>query len=142
MGGRCRSPLPLLFLIKKTSDREIPIHAIAGIPLRGRGIRVDVVLEELAIHPCFEVDIVDRGQCGPGWQRLLSLISENDLAMIGLLTRETAFVHEVMVMVMSTQQHEIVETRVTAIGPVLDVMSIDESVVRAARKTASLVAKT
>ena len=140
MGGRCRSPLPLLFLIKKTSDREIPIHAIVGIPLRGRGIRVDVVLEELAIHPCFEVDIVDRGQCGPGWQRLLSLISKDDLAMIGFLASETAFVHEVMVM--STQQHEIVETRVTAIGPVLDVMSIDESVVRAARETTSLVAKT
>ena len=98
------------------------------------------MLEELAIHPCFEVDIVDRGQCGPGRQRLSSLISENDLAVFGFLASEPAFVHEVMMA--STQQHQIVETRLTAIGPVPDVMTIDEFMVRAARKTASLVAKT
>jgi hypothetical protein len=49
----------------------------------------------------------------------------------------TAFVDETMMV--SAKQHEIVEFRFTTIGPVVNVVGVDETGVRAARETATPV---
>jgi hypothetical protein len=54
-----------------------------------------------------------------------------------LFATEAALVHESMMM--ATQQHEIIETRLSAITPVPDVVSVDEMPVGSARETASFV---
>src|SRR5215831_10377484 len=43
-------------------------------------------------------------------------------------------------MVVTAEQHEVVESSLAAIGPMLDVMRVDEARARAARETAALVA--
>jgi hypothetical protein len=68
---------------------------------------------------------------------LLSLIFEIDFSISGFLAGESTFMNKVMMV--PAEQHQVVQTGVSPVGPVFDVMSIDESGVRAARKATTIV---
>ena len=68
---------------------------------------------------------------------MLSLVVEIDLAVSRLLAGESTFVNKVMMV--PAEQHEVVQTGFPAVGPVFDVMTIDETGVGTARKAATAV---
>lgn len=55
------------------------------------------------------------------------------------LHAEAAFVHQAVMM--AAQQHEVVERGFAAVGPVLNMMGIDEAMSSAPRKAAAAVAE-
>lgn len=62
----------------------------------------------------------------------MASIDEIDFAFSAFPAVEAALVHEVMVM--AAQQHEVIQARLAALRPVLNVMAIDKLVVGAARE--------
>ena len=119
----------------------MPIHLLASVPFGVAALPFFGGREELSIQPLLHVVIAgDFGQIGPALQGSVALVGEIDLSISRFLASEAAFVDEVMMA--PAERHEIIQTGLTAIGPVFDVMSIDEFGVGAARKAATPVANT
>jgi len=70
-------------------------------------------------------------------EALLALIDEVDLAASTRAAIETTLVDEMVVK--AAQQHEVVETGLTAVGPVPDVVAVAELVAGTAREAAAAV---
>ena len=70
-------------------------------------------------------------------ESLFSSISKVDLAVLALAAIVATLVNQVVME--ATQQHEVVETGLTTVGPVLDVMTVNELVMGAAREAAAAV---
>ena len=115
----------------------MPVHAFTGVPLCGTGLRFGAILHNFAIEPGVDFVRIDPRQHGEVRQRLVPLILEQNFTVPGLFTAKATLVHDVMVV--PAQQNKVVETGLTAIGPVPDVVSVHKTVVRAARKTTALV---
>jgi len=104
----------------------------------GTPVCTDMAFKELTVYPRVHVVIQTHAwQHCPLIEPLLSLVPEADFTVTGLLTDETTLVHEVMMV--PPQHDEVIETGLTALGPVLDVVTIDKSCVGAARELTSLV---
>ena len=123
----------------------MPVHSFAGLPscrtTRSRstgGFAVDVRLEDFAIYPLLYVIVrCDTRHRGGRLQRTLALILKADLSIGRILANKAALVNEVMMM--PAEHYQVVQTRFTAISPVLYMVSIDKSRVGAARKATTLV---
>jgi hypothetical protein len=68
---------------------------------------------------------------------LRSLVLKADFSVSRLLAGEASFVNKVVMM--SAEHHQVVQTCLTAIRPVLYVVSIDEASVGTARKATTFV---
>ena len=105
----------------------VPIHGFAGIPLGRTGLASDVGFGMFSVHPG-ERFLQGRGfWSGEVLKSLCSSIFEPDLTIRALLAVETTFMNEVMMV--SAEQNQVVETRFTPIGPVNNVVTVDEPVV-------------
>ena len=68
---------------------------------------------------------------------MLSLVSEFDITVVSLLTNKPTLVNKVVMV--SAKQYQVVQTRFTTVRPVLYVVSVDKSGVRAAWEATSFV---
>ncbi len=108
------------------------------MPLRDAGIRVDCQIRYFREHPVGQFPIgVDRVQRDRLGQGPLTTIQEHQFAARISLARETAFVHQAMMM--PAELHQIVETGLAAVGPVLDVVPVDKALERTAGKAAAVI---
>ena len=116
----------------------MPIHIRPCLPFGCAGLAVNIRLEELAIHPMLHIIVCGDPRHGRRClQCLYSLVLEADFSISGLPADEASFVNKVVMM--SAEHHQVVHTRLAAIGPVMYVVSIDKSSVRTARKATTFV---
>ncbi len=116
----------------------MPVHALPGLPSGDARFAVDIRLEILSINPSLHIIIrSDARHSARCVQCLLSLVLKADFSIGSLRTNKPALVNE---MVMMPAKHDqVIQTRFTAIGPVLYVVSVDKSGVRAAWEATSFV---
>lgn len=53
-------------LLKQMTYREIPIHSLAGVPLRPTGVGINSFVEELSVQPVLNILIFDSRLRCPG----------------------------------------------------------------------------
>ena len=116
----------------------MPIHIRPRLPFSGAAFAVYVRLEEFAIHPMLHIIVCSDSRHHWRWlQCFCALVSKANFTITGLLADEASFMNKVVMM--SAEHHQIVHTRLAAIGPVMYVVSIDKSRVRTPRKSTSFV---
>ena len=126
-----------MFDIPQHLDSEIYVHCLA-MPVGQNGLRIDVAILENLIQVGDDVTAVTWNVPGFGYQLVFRGPKYNPATPVPF-TNKTTLVHEPVMV--TTELHEIVEARLTAVSPVPDVVSIDEMLVRAARKSAVFVSR-
>lgn len=126
-----------MFDIPQHLDREMRVHCLA-MPVGQNRLRVDVAILENLIQAGGDVTAVTWHVPGFGYQ-LVFRGTKNNPAAIVPLTIKTTLVHEPVMV--TTELHEIVEARLTAVSPVPDVVPVDEMLVCAAWKSAIFVSR-
>ncbi len=115
----------------------VPVHLFTCVPLRCTGLAADACLCVLSIHPgerLFKSGTFRRRKLV---QLPCSSVHEVDLAVLAPLAVEATFMNQMMMM--STEQHQVVQTGFTTVCPVNDVVPVDELVIGATRETATAV---
>ena len=124
--------------VKQTPHRRVPIHIRPRLPFGCAGLAVNIRLEEPAIHPMLHIIVRSDPRHHRRWlQSSCSLILKAEFSISGLLADEASFVNKVVMM--SAEHHQVVHARLAAIGPMLYVVSIDKSSVRAPRKATTFI---
>ena len=116
----------------------MPVHSLARLPSRRTRFAINVGFKEIAINP--QLNIIVRSESRHSARRvqcLLTLIPETDFPISRLLANKTSLVNQVVMM--PAQHDQVIQTRFAAIGPVLNMVSIDKSGVGTARKATSFV---
>ena len=126
---------PLLPL-QQSLHRHRVVHRLP-VPLRYRRSRADG--EPIAAIAGGEGDDVSAETCvRAGGDGLSARVREHGLARCPHLDRVAAFVDQAVVM--AAQQDEVVEAGLAAVGPVVDMVGVDEAAGRAAGEAAARVA--
>ena len=124
--------------VKQTPHRRVPVHSLARLPSRRTRFAINVGLKEIAINPQLNIIVRSESRHSAGCvQCLPSLVLKPDFSCGSLLTNKTSLVNQVVVM--PAQHDQIIQTRFAAIGPVLNMVSIDKTGIGTARKATAFV---
>ena len=139
--GTVRQPTgPLRFACQQPLHGHLPVTGIPGIPVRHAAIGRDSQVIEALVQVADGLDLpVAPRQRRPVRQGPRSIVPEHDLSGSCLFAAEATLVYQAVVV--ATELHEVVQARLAALAPVLDVMGIDETLASAARKAASVVSQ-
>ncbi len=109
------------------------------MPVALARVGIDIHIEEFTIQPGIEVTFVESKRFYKLLQHDFARVSKDDFTVPGLLARKATFVNQVMMV--PAEKYEVLQAGLAAICPVDDVMAIHESIVVAARETASAISE-
>ena len=116
----------------------MPINTLPRSPLRHAGLLVNIGIRVIELNPFPEVAAIEHA-----WKRsrLMQIVTcwtaKLDAAIRGSYASEPSLMHQTMMM--AAKLYQVVETGFAAVGPVFDVMPVDETRVGTARKAAARV---